>query len=121
MNNKYLIQTKLSESFSAAVFAVGAVSPMEYLSQVEKDLKRKKVHGAVLFDLLLAHGSKSNRFFVGEFNGEHFSSPQFKNRDDCYSDFSVFSARIFKENAEKVNDSLLSKAMRFALKRGIPL
>lgn len=120
MNNKFIIRTKLSADISAAVFAVGVNSPMEYLAQVEKDLKRRKVQGTVLFDLLLAHGSKTNRYFIGNFDGKQFSSPQFKNRDDCYSNYSALSAKILKDNAEKVDDSLLTKAMRFALKRGIP-
>lgn len=121
MKSIFLISTCPSSDFSAAVIAAGIRSPMECISKVEKDLKRRKVKGRVFFDLLLAHGSKSNRYFIGEFDGEHFSTPKFQNADNLYSDFSILSARILREKADQVDSSLLSQAMRYAIKQGVPL
>jgi hypothetical protein len=120
IKTNFLISTHPSNDFSAAVLAAGISSPMECLSKVEKDLKRRKVKGKVFFDLLLAHGSKSNRYFIGDFDGEHFLSPRFQNADNLYKDFSILSARILKEKADQVDISLLSQAMRYALKQGVP-
>ncbi|MFA6051586.1 MAG: type II toxin-antitoxin system RnlB family antitoxin [Methylobacter sp.] len=121
MKSSFLISIHPLSDFSAAVIAAGVKSPMETIGKVEKDLKRQKVKGKVLFDLLLAHGSKSNRYFVGEFDGEHFSSTRFQNVDSFYRDFSIMSASILKEKADQVDSSLLSRAMQFAIKQGIPL
>jgi hypothetical protein len=120
MKSTFLISIQPLDDFSAAVIAAGVTSPMECISKVEKDLKRRKIKGKVLFDLLLSHGSKSNRYFVGEFDGEHFSSPRFQNVDSFYREFSIVSARILKEKADQVDSSLLSRAMQFAIKQGVP-
>lgn len=120
MKSTFLISIQPLEDFSAAVIAAGVTSPMECINKVEKDLKRRKVKGKVLFDLLLAHGSKFNRYFVGDFDGEHFSSSRFENVDGFYREFSIMSARILKEKADQVDNSLLSRAMQFAIKQGLP-
>lgn len=120
MKSTFLISIQPLDNFSAAVIAAGVRSPMECIAKVEKDLKRRNVKGKVLFDLLLAHGSKSNRYFVGEFDGEHFSSPRFQNVDNFYREFSIMSARILKERSDQVDSSLLSRAMQFAIKQGVP-
>lgn len=121
MKSTFLISSHPLTDYSAAVIAAGVMSPMECIAKVERDLKRRKIKGKVMFDLLLAHGSKSNRYFVGEFDGEHFSSSIFKNADNLYRDFSIVSARILKEKSNQVDSSLLSNAMRFAIKQGVPL
>lgn len=121
MKSTFLISVKPSEDYSAAVIAAGVRSPMEFIANIEEDLRHRKVKGKVLFDLLLAHGSKTNRYFVGEFDGEHFASPRFQNVDSFYREFSIISARILKDEANQLDSSLLSRAMQFAVKRGIPL
>lgn len=121
MKSTFFISISPLRDFSAAVIAAGVESPMDCIAKVEKDLKQRKVKGKVLFDLLLAHGSKSNRYFVGEFDGNHFSSPKFQNADELYLDFSAVSAEILKNKSDQVDSSLLSRAMQFAIKQGIPL
>ena len=120
MKSTFFISIQPFRDFSAAVIAAGVTNPMECISKVEKDLRPRKVKGKVLFDLLLPHGSKSNRYFIGEFDGDHFSSCRFQNADEFYREFSVVSARIFKNKADQVDSTLLSRAMQFAIKRGIP-
>lgn len=121
MKSNFLISTQPSSDFSAAVIAAGICSPMECIAKVEKDLKRRKIKGKVFFDLLLAHGSKSNRYFVGEFDGEHFSSTRFQSADNLYQIFSILSAKILKDKENQIDSSLLSQAMRYAIKHGLPL
>lgn len=68
MNKSFMLSTKLTHGLQAAVFATCAVSPMESLGDVERELSEKHVSGKVLFDLLLANGSKANRYFVADFD-----------------------------------------------------
>lgn len=100
--------------------ATGVLDPMEELRAIESDLRRKKIAGMVVFDLLLAHGNKINRYFVGNFDGAHFSSARLESAQSDYDSYCVASAKILQKNLEKVDASLLTQAMRYALSKGIP-
>ena len=121
MNSNFIISISPSKDYSAAVIAAGVKNPMDCISEVEKNLKQQKVQGKVFFDLLVAHGSKFNRYFVGQFDGNHFSSSRFQNVDEFYNELSTISAAILKNESDHVDGSLLSRAMLFAIKQGIPL
>lgn len=121
MPNSFLVSTKPEPWLSATVFAAGAISPMDMLADIERDLRKRKVSGRVLFDLLLAHGNKVNRYFFAEFDGKHFQQTRFQAANEKYAELSLVSAKFLKEHAAEVDASLLSKAMRYALTQGIPL
>lgn len=91
------------------------------LTCVGSDSRHKKVSRTVLFDLLLANGTRHNRFFVGEFDGDHFVSHDFRSSDARRQEFADFCASAYQEAVEDLDTSLLTPAMRFALKRGTPL
>ena len=48
MKSTFFISIQPFRDFSAAVIAAGVTNPMECISKVEKDLKRRKVKGKVL-------------------------------------------------------------------------
>lgn len=120
MNKHFLVSRRPAPGVEAAVFATCALNPMEELVAIERDLRKRKVTGKVFFDLLLAHGNKTNRYFVGEFDGQHFTSPRFQRAESEYETYSKASASILREHLPEVDASLLSNAMRFALREGIP-
>ncbi len=121
MISHFLIHPNPEPTLGAAVFAVGAVNPMEELAEVERTLRERHVAGKVLFDLLLAHGNKVNRFFLADFDGVRFKKAKVKPEIDRYSEYSAVSAKFLKEHAEEVDSSLLSHAMQYALRAGLPL
>lgn len=121
MMRRFLLATKPAAGLQAAVFATGAVSPMETLEDVERELSSKKICGKVLFDLLLSNGNKANRYFIAEFDGKKFCEKRFDSAMQRYSAFSTISAEVFKGHYSEVDPSLLSNAMKFALRKGIPL
>jgi hypothetical protein len=120
MNKRFLLETEPSLGLEAAVFATCAVSPMEALEDVEQALSERKVFGKVLFDLLLSNGHKANRYFVAEFDGCKFSRTGFNSEMYRYDSLSHLSAQVLKGRFLEVDPSLLTRAMRFALKKGIP-
>ncbi|WP_295751577.1 type II toxin-antitoxin system RnlB family antitoxin [Undibacterium sp.] len=120
MNRRFLLETKKTLGLQAAVFATCAVSPMEALEDVERELADKKVLGKVLFDLLLSNGHKANRYFVAEFDGCKFSRNGFNSEMHRYESLSFLSAQVLKGHFSEVDPSLLSSAMQFALRKGIP-
>lgn len=123
MKNFFLVEDHPGKSpeISALVLAADIESPFEHLDDVERKLTESRVQGVVVFDLLVSHGNKRNRFFSGFFNGVRFVDQNFKSEQNCYVMFSQLSAPYLKSHAKDINCILLSKAMTFAIKSGIPL
>lgn len=121
MTSRFLVSPSPAASLGAAVFAVCAISPLDDLDEVEQDLRQKRVAGPVLFDLLLAHGNKVNRYFLADFDGMHFKKSRLQPAADRYSEFSCVSAEFLRDHADEIDPTLLSKAMQYALRKGVPL
>jgi hypothetical protein len=120
MSKHFLLETTPTPGLQAAVFATCAVSPMESLDEVERELTSRNVRGKVLFDLLLSNGHKANRYFVAEFDGLRFSRDGFNSEMHKYDALSPLSAQVLKGHFSEVDASLLSSALQFALRKGIP-
>lgn len=105
------------------VYATDIYSPSEFFSKIESDLKKKKVGGDVFFDLIIPNGGKKDRYVYTSFNGERLTSYILNKvtETDKYKSLSERSASFFKNNFDKINVNLLSKATSFALKQGIPI
>lgn len=123
MKHIFLVEGHPSEScgISALVLAADIESPLEHLHDVEKKLTESNIHGLVVFDLLVSHGNKRNRFFSAFFNGSKFADHNFKSEQNSYSTYSQLSAPHLKNHAKEMNHILLSSAMKYAIKEGIPL
>lgn len=121
MNKRFILSTEPTHGLQAAVFATCSVSPMEALEDVERELSEKNVSGKVLFDLLLSNGNKANRYFVADFDGEKFDHAHFDSALHRYEALSTVSAKVLKGHYSEVDPSLLTPAMKFALRKGIPL
>lgn len=119
MNSRFLVSPNPDASLGAAVFAVCAINPLDDLDEVARDLSQRRVAGRVLFDLLLAHGNKVNRYFLADFDGIQFNSARLQPAADRYSEFSGVSAKFLHEHVDEVDSSLLSKAMQYALRKGV--
>jgi hypothetical protein len=100
MNHPFLVRTKAAPGISAAVFSPGSRSPMDEVDLLEGELRKKKVCGAVLFDLLLVNGNK-DRYYLATFDGEHFAPCRMQNVDSRRSEFCWMSAAVYKEIAEQ--------------------
>lgn len=120
MNKRFLVAMRPTLGLEAAVFATCAVSPMESLEDVERELSKRQIAGKVVFDLLLANGHKSNRYFIGEFDGNRFRSDEFNSAQPQYETLSPVSAAILKNHFAEVSTSLLTPAMKYALRTGLP-
>lgn len=105
----------------ALVLASTPNSPFENITEIEKRLSQSKIKGKILFDMLLANGSKKNRFFIVDFDGVHIQLQTLVNADSEYEVFSKKSAIVLSRNFERLNNSLLSGAMKHALMKGTPL
>lgn len=120
MMSRFLVSPNPDATLGAAVFAVCAISPLEDLDEVAQDLRKKRITGRVLFDLLLANGNKVNRYFLADFDGQRFKTVRLQPAADHYNEYSGVSAKFLHDHADEIDPSLLSKAMQFALRQGVP-
>ncbi|MBF6986482.1 type II toxin-antitoxin system RnlB family antitoxin [Cupriavidus sp. IK-TO18] len=93
---------------------------MDELELLERELRDRRVHGPVLFDLLLVNGN-TDRYYLASFDGQHFSPYRMTNVDSRKAEFRRMSAAVYKETAAQVNTALLSPALRLAVSHGIPV
>ena len=64
--------------YSAIIFSVSYVNPVQRLEDIEKRLSDEKLKGKVLFDLFACNGNLENRYCEAEFNGTRFYSDSFR-------------------------------------------
>lgn len=122
MKSYFLIESFIRETseISALVLATDIESPLEHIHEVEQELSSCIASGLVVFDLLISHGNKRNRFLSAYFDGKKFSSYDFKASIVSYDVCSRLAATALKQHNTELNDTLLSKSMKFAVKMGIP-
>lgn len=116
----FVIRKSPTEKFSAVVIATGVTAPQEDLDQVEASLRRMHVRGQVVFDLLTSNGTQTRRFFSMLFDGEHFPTVRFQ-RVEGDEPLRNSTARFFAEHLDEVDLTLLSPALRSAVRQGCPL
>lgn len=112
----FLLADSPSSSFKALVFATSIERPHTYLSTLADEFKRRDLIGNVLFDLLVANGPKSQRYFVVNFDGSRFESFEPVQPEP---EIKMASSRFYSDHLDQFDTSLLTPAMRFALRRGV--
>jgi hypothetical protein len=109
------------DGFSATVLSRTFRNPFNAIGKIEDYLRAWNARGFVMFDLLLANGTPYNRFFVGEFNGNHFVADSIVNADARHAEFARYSANQYKVLLDELDPILLSDVMREAVRNGVPL
>ena len=116
--NYFLLAKSPVKEFTALVFATGTERPHSYLAALAGELRRQDVRGRVIFDLLMANGARSSRFFAVNFDGVEFDS--FEPLEPM-PQLTVETTRFYCEHFREFDTSLLTPAARFALRRGVAL
>ena len=116
MNNFFIIEKVEDIGVNAFVLANGIHNPLEQRDDLECQLKSAGIRGPVVFDLLLAFGTKGRRYFVAEFDGEKLAP--LARATDIPSAYVEQSARTLKKHVAELDCSLLGNAMAFAVKHG---
>lgn len=116
MNTFFIIEKVGTASMTAMVVANGIHNPLEQREVLEGQLKSQGIRGTVVFDLLLALGTKGRRYFVADFDGEKLAP--LSRASDVPQIYTEQSARTLKKHVAELDFSLLGKAMAFAVKQG---
>lgn len=118
---KFVVISSSSEAFSVVVMATGQSLPQENLEDVAEELRRRRVSGNVVFDLLASNGSRHCRFYEAGFDGHAFDRrARFKavQPDSCVREA---AAQYLQGHMDEFDLSMLTPAMQFAAKRGLAL
>jgi len=96
------------------------LSPTDYLQDIEEELQQKKHTGKILFDNLLSVGNNSNRFIEANFNGLEIELTSFKviKADDNIKNTVLL---FYNENYNFVLNSILSKPLKFRIRKKLPI
>jgi Antitoxin to bacterial toxin RNase LS or RnlA len=115
---RFFISTFPDTKFVATVIATGAARPSAYLREVEATLAELGHEGTVLFDLLLANGSSSQRYFTAAFDGAKLHCLLPAGDAALRAKASKFFAKDLSNHFGDLDTSMLTPAMRFAVSRG---
>ncbi|WP_062714881.1 type II toxin-antitoxin system RnlB family antitoxin [Grimontia marina] len=87
-----------------------------YCDELQNDM-HSKYKGRVLFDQLLSHGLKEQRFVSIYFDGEQFDMLSFRVESSVSKDIQEKCSTFFLDNPDALAKSVLSKPQQFLFKK----
>lgn len=115
-----IIKTDL-DIYSAIVFSVTYVNPIDQIEEIERELEKSNMSGKVLIDLLLSHGNTPDRFYEAFFNGKTFIDHTLKITKPLSKKLIDISLDFYHKRQHYLEQSVLSKAQKFLIKKNKPL
>jgi hypothetical protein len=101
------------------IWSVCYISPTEHLDAIAQTLSELEFHGTVIFDLLLANGNTPNRFVGAFFDGTTFRLDSFTQIESGLGEIRQFSLDFYHQHPELLENSVLTKAARFLIRKNI--
>ena len=95
-----------------------ATSHRSSLSDIEDFSELKLAHGKVLFDFMLIHGMKHNRFIECNMRRGCFERKSIQIAESVSEDIRYRSSIFFRNNTQLVNNSILPKSMQHLIVAG---
>ena len=90
---------------------------MDQKEVIEKDLKQIGIKGKILFDLLLSHGNTPDRFFEASFDGVEINEDSLKSIRSISGKIRKISSDFYHSQQNDLENSVLSKAQKFLVKK----
>lgn len=86
----------------------------EYMCDIEKDLKKRKFKGKVVFDLL-ANNGLSDRFYQADFDGNKILLDTIANILSIDLEIKKVSSKYYLSNFNLIKQSYISKESKFLI------
>lgn len=115
-NNKYILQKIEDNEFGFLALSVDYSRLDEYIFDVEKELKRSKYKGKVVFDLLANNGI-NDRFYYCLFDGKKILLNTLSAINELNSEVQKASSMFYLSNFEIISNSYISKQSKFLIKK----
>lgn len=103
------------------VFSLSHVNPLDFKSDIEKELRRVNFYGSIVFDLLLTVGNGTNRFMSFVFDGSHISLQSAEKVVDVEGSIKRLSCEFYREHYEGLDVAILSRPIKYRLRKGLAL
>ena len=92
------------------------------ISELSSVLKKSKISGTIVIDNLLSNNSLDNRFFKLDFDGNKILLNTYKQISGIDEKIKKLTIKYYHENFDKiVKNSILSKPIKFSIKKNISL
>ncbi|MEN5062392.1 type II toxin-antitoxin system RnlB family antitoxin [Luteimonas sp. TWI1416] len=117
----FALINSVRSKFAVVIMATGAELPYRHINEIGEELRHLHVQGAVVFDLLASNGSRSRRFFSTSFDGDKFPPALDLKPVDPEREVREAAASYLQEHFSEFDLTLLTPAMQFAARKGIPL
>lgn len=110
---------EIEKEYKYVVVATSYENPIEEIETIEYELNNKQYCGKILFDLLLCNGMNSNRYIEMEFNGVYFDMTSSTIIKKISESIEKVIYQYFKDRPSLVENSVLSNAQQYLIKKGI--
>ena len=115
MNTYIVLETKQCD-YNWLVIATSYISPLLVLDDLRKELRNET--GCVLFDMTLINGMEYNRYISALMNNGTFDRTSFKAVATISDNLRSISRKFFVEHPALVDESVISKPIKYLLKAG---
>ena len=115
-NNKYILQKIENNEFGFLALSVDYSRLDEYIFDIEKDLKKTKYKGKVVFDLLANNGI-NDRFYFCMFDGKKIVLNTLSAISELNRDIEKISSNFYLSHFDIINNSFISKQSKFIIKK----
>lgn len=117
--NTYRVRKTKNPLYGYIVFATSYESPFDYSKDIEQNLRDDGYCGIVIFDLLLSKASTTERFLQVPFDGTQLALWSAERISD--PDVAEEARSFYQAHFSEMDTTILSKPMRFKLRKGLPL
>ena len=115
-NSKYILQKTENIEFGFLALSIDYSMLDEYIYDIEKELKRNKYIGKVVFDLLVNNGI-NDRFYSCSFDGQKILLGSLSAIQNLDNDLQKVSSNFYLSNFDIINNSYISKQAKFLIKK----
>lgn len=116
---KYEIKLAVDNAGTCIIFSVDYRSPLEFINDIEIELRSAPLCQKVIFDLLLSNGMTSNRYFEAFFNGQRLEN--IKKCDTVDSQIKEASNHFYKKHPSLLKNCVLVNQQKFLVRSGCRL
>ena len=117
MNPCYKIIKTSLEIYPYIVFSTCYMNPLDHKEVLEKNLQEIGAKGKILFDLLLSHGNTPDRFYEAFFNGKKINGKSLISTESISKKVKEISIDFYHSQQHFLENSVLSKAQKFLIRR----
>ena len=111
-------QVKKYPDIGYMVFSISESNPTDYILSIEEELLKKQYSGHVFFDLLLTNGNNFNRYLKAYFDGGKFQQNSYTILSEPEVKLKKKSVNFYQKNIKFLEHSILSKPIKFMIKKG---